>query len=279
MVIDLHTHSVASDGCHEPEEVVRFAVEAGVTHFSLTDHDTVAAVPRAREACRAAGIVFYPGCELSVTWYDITVHVVALDVRDFAPLEEHAARLSVLREERARVIAGKLDALGFHGTFETACAKAGHMLNISRRHFAMALIAMGVVETEDEAFRRFLGENRPAFVPGNWQNLAETMRLIEDAGALAVLAHPGRYHSRTSRTIDDLLAEFKSLGGRAIEVTTGSHTEDENRLFAQKARHMRFYASTGSDFHGGRPGRPMPGRQSPLPENLANVLELLEAKG
>lgn len=275
MILDLHTHSNASDGIYTPEEVVQIAHDNGVEVFALTDHDTVAGVRKAGTACLKAGIRFVPGCELSCTWHKKTVHVVALGIQDFSFINARAEVMSAVREKRARLIAQKLESLGIEGTYEEAVSAAKSTLNLSRRHFAMALVRRGAVSTEDEAFEKFLGDGGPAYVETQWDDLPGIQRLISQSGAVAVMAHPGRYHFDFPYSTDGLLKEFKALGGRAIEVTTGSHTRDDNRKYAKVAKKMGFYASTGSDFHGGRPGRPGPGMQAPLPEGLSCVLELL----
>lgn len=106
--------------------------------------------------------------------------------------------------------------------------------------------------------------------------LPEAMRFIRETEGVAVVAHPGRYNFAAPLTTIDLLEEFKALGGDAIEVTTGSHFEAENERYTRVALNMGFLASTGSDFHGCKPGRPEPGLQEPLPDYLPTVLDLLK---
>ena len=106
--------------------------------------------------------------------------------------------------------------------------------------------------------------------------LPEAMRFIRDTEGVAVMAHPGRYSFPAPLTTIDLLEEFKALGGDAIEVTTGSHFEAENERYTRVALNMGFLASTGSDYHGFKPGRPEPGMQEPLPDYLPTVLDLLK---
>ena len=276
MRMDLHVHSSASDGVFSPTEVVRKAHTNGVEVMALTDHDTVAGLKEARKEAEKLGMRFIDGVELSVCWDGKTIHVVCLGPKDFEPYRELSETLSRRRDQRARTIAAKFDAMGIYNTYEQALELAGNKLNLSRRHFALALVQRGTVGTEDEAFDKYLKDNGPAYVKTEWMTLVEAMRFIRETGGVAVMAHPGRYSFEAPKTTIDLLEEFKALGGDAIEVTTGSHFESENERYSRVALNMGFLASTGSDFHGFKPGRPEPGLQEPLPDYLPTVLQLLK---
>lgn len=276
MRIDLHVHSSASDGVFSPAEVVRKAHANGVEVMALTDHDTVSGLKEARKEAEKLGMRFIDGVELSVSWGGRTIHVVSLGPKKFEPYQELSEKLSKQRDLRARTIASKFDAMGIYNTYEQALELAGNGLNLSRRHFALALVQRGTVGTEDEAFEKYLRDEGPAFVKTQWMTLPEAMRFIRETEGVAVMAHPGRYNFAAPVTTIDLLEEFKALGGDAIEVTTGSHFEAENERYTRVALNMGFLASTGSDFHGCKPGRPEPGLQEPLPDYLPTVLDLLK---
>lgn len=276
MRIDLHVHSSASDGVFSPAEVVRKAHANGVEVMALTDHDTVSGLKEARKEAEKLGMRFIDGVELSVSWGGRTIHVVSLGPKKFEPYRELSEKLSKQRDLRARTIASKFDAMGIYNTYEQALELAGNGLNLSRRHFALALVQRGTVGTEDEAFEKYLRDEGPAFVKTQWMTLPKAMRFIRETEGVAVMAHPGRYNFVAPVTTIDLLEEFKALGGDAIEVTTGSHFEAENERYTRVALNMGFLASTGSDFHGCKPGRPEPGLQEPLPDYLPTVLDLLK---
>lgn len=276
MRIDLHVHSSASDGVFSPAEVVRKAHANGVEVMALTDHDTVSGLKEARKEAEKLGMRFIDGVELSVSWGGRTIHVVSLGPKKFEPYRELSEKLSKQRDLRARTIASKFDAMGIYNTYEQALELAGNGLNLSRRHFALALVQRGTVGTEDEAFEKYLRDEGPAFVKTQWMTLPEALRFIRETEGVAVMAHPGRYNFVAPVTTIDLLEEFKALGGDAIEVTTGSHFEAENERYTRVALNMGFLASTGSDFHGCKPGRPEPGLQEPLPDYLPTVLDLLK---
>ena len=276
MRMDLHMHSTASDGVKTPVEVVDLAYKNGVEVMALTDHDTVAGLSSARTRAKELGIRFIDGVELSVTWSDKTIHVVSLAPKNLQPYEELTKVLCKKRDLRARAMAAKFDAMGIYNTYEQALELAGNPLNLSRRHFAMALLQRGTVGSEDAAFDRYLKDDGCAFVKTEWMSLNDAMTLVHQTGGVAVLAHPGRYSFSNGKTTYDLLTEFKALGGDAIEVTTGSHFVEENERYTRVAVNMGFWASTGSDYHGFKPGRPEPGLQDELPSYLPTVLELIK---
>ena len=276
--IDLHTHSTASDGVLSPAEVVRLAHQEGVGTIALTDHDTVDGLEEARQEAERLGMRFVPGVELSVTWGKKTIHIVSLAPKELGPYRCYAKRIWQQRDARARKMGAKFEALGIYNMYESALELAGNPLNLSRRHFAMALHQRGTVGSEDEAFARYLRDDGPAFVKTEWSSLSDAMRLIEETGGIAVLAHPGRYRFPEPYSIQDLLEDFRALGGEVIEVTTGSHCPSENESFIRVAVNMGFAASTGSDYHGHRPGRPGLGQQEQLPTYLTTVLDLIDKR-
>ena len=277
MRMDLHMHSSASDGVYSPALVMQKAHDNGAEVVALTDHDTVAGLDEAREAAARLGMRFINGVELSVTWGGKTVHIVGLGFKRMDLYRELTKTLSDMRARRARAMAAKFDAMGIYNTYEQAAELSGNKLNLSRRHFAMALVERGTVASEDEAFERYLKDDGPAYVKTSWQSLAQAVSLIRETGGVPVVAHPGRYTYKPPLSTIDMLEEFKALGGEAIEVTTGSHTPGENERYARVAANMGFLASTGSDFHGLKPGRPEPALQEQLPADLPTVLELLDS--
>ena len=276
MRIDLHVHSSASDGVFSPAEVVRKAHANGVEVMALTDHDTVSGLKEARKEAEKLGMRFIDGVELSVSWGGRTIHVVSLGPKKFEPYRELSEKLSKQRDLRARTIASKFDAMGIYNTYEQALELAGNGLNLSRRHFALALVQRGTVGTEDEAFEKYLRDEGPAFVKTQWMTLPEAMRFIRETEGVAVVAHPGRYNFAAPLTTIDLLEEFKALGGDAIEVTTGSNVEAENERYTRAALSMGVSARSGRDFQGCKSVGPEPGLQEPLPDYLPTVLDLLK---
>lgn len=247
---DLHSHSIHSDGTLTPRQLVERACAFGVDLFSLTDHDEVSGIADARAAAAEAGLAFVPGVEISVTWGGKAIHVVGLGVDDTdARLRAGLERLRSGRTLRAQQMAEGLAAAGIEQAFDGAMAYVSNPAMISRTHFARFLVDQGICHDVKEVFRRFLVEGKPGHVPHRWATLADAVALINDAGGVAVLAHPGRYRLN-ELALDQLLREFRLAGGVAIEVATSNHTADQARLYGQLALEHGFEASGGSDFHG-----------------------------
>lgn len=280
MSVDLHTHTNASDGTLSPESLVALARDSGVTLLSVTDHDTVAGCLRAREASLAAGIDFIDGVELSVLWAGKLLHVVGLgiDPKDEGVCERfrEMARLRALRGKR---MGEAFERLGFAGAYEGALRLAGGgPETLSRTHFATWLLEKGVVARYGEAFDRYLGEGKTAYVEALWPDLATGVAFLRKHGAIPVLAHPGRYKWKEPWQVDVMLDAFLEAGGIGIEVTSGSQSLAANEFFANVARERKLPASTGSDWHSDRSPRPRPGCQPALPPDLTPVWTLLEEK-
>ena len=246
---DLHTHSTLSDGTLSPGRLVRQAVDAGIDVLALTDHDCVSGIARAREAARETGLRLVPGVEISVSWNGHTVHVLGLNLDENNPiLRQGLARLCEYRAWRAEEIGRRLAKKGITGAYEGACALATGML-VGRTHFARFLVAEGHARDVREVFRKFLVSGKPGHVRGEWAGLEEALGWIRDAGGLAVIAHPARY-KMTRGKLRRLIGEFRELGGRGLEVVSGSHSKDECFTMARHAADFGLLASAGSDYHG-----------------------------
>ncbi len=268
---DLHCHSTVSDGVLPAGEVVRRAAANGVSVLALTDHDELAGLAVAAEVARDAGIRFIPGVEVSITWGDITIHIIGLGIDPGnVLLAGNLDRMRTSRGRRAERIAAEFDALGITGTLQGAYAYAENPQLIGRAHFARFLVARGVARDVAAVFKHYLVRGKPGYVPQQWAELADAVAWIRASGGRAVVAHPGRY--KLSR--DELrlfLAEFKAAGGEGIEVVTGSHSPEQYGEFARLAREFDFLASRGSDFHGPEESHVDLGRLPPLPADLKPV--------
>jgi 3',5'-nucleoside bisphosphate phosphatase len=268
---DLHCHSTASDGVLSPAQVVRRAAANGVSVLALTDHDELAGVAGAAEAARATGIRLVPGVEISITWGDISIHIVGLGVDP--ENETLATNLDVVRSSRGRRaerIAAEFDGLGIEGSLEGAYAYAENPQVIGRTHFARFLVARGIAADVASVFKRYLARGKPGYVPHQWAALADAVAWIRASGGRAVVAHPGRYQLPRAE-LRRFLGEFKAAGGEGIEVVTGSHSPEQYSEFARLAREFEFLASRGSDFHGPKESLADLGRLPPLPGDLKPV--------
>ncbi len=269
---DLHCHSTVSDGLLAPADLVARAHGNGVDLLALTDHDELGGLAEARAAAAALGLRFADGVEVSISWGDDqTVHIVALGVDpQNAALCEGLASIRSGRDSRAARMAAELDKVGIHGAYEGALRYAGNPALVSRSHFARYIVEKGLARDTKTVFDHWLAKGKPGYVSHAWATLEDALGWILGAGGIAVIAHPGRYRlSREERMT--LFATFRDLGGRGIEVLSGSHGPDETAEFANIARHFGFLASRASDFHG--PGESWIdlGRMPPLPDDLTPV--------
>jgi 3',5'-nucleoside bisphosphate phosphatase len=268
---DLHCHSTVSDGVFAPDEIAHRAKNAGVTLWSLTDHDELSGQKLAMETARQIGLQYLTGVEISVTWAHQTVHIVGLGVDpEDATLTEGLRRTRAGRADRAKRIGDRLEALGMPGAFEGALPFAGNPELISRTHFARYLVQAGYFTEVQDVFDRLLKDDGPAHEPMQWASLGAALTWIRGAGGVSVIAHPGRYRY-TATQFGAFFEEFKDLGGQGIEVVTGSHTPAQFKEYAQIARHYGFQASCGSDFHSPNESRVQLGGLPALPGDLTPV--------
>ncbi len=255
---DLHNHSNASDGLLSPADLVSLAHRNGCDALALTDHDTVANISAARACADEVGLRFVSGVEISVSWVakgDIdspmtTIHIVGLDIdADNQALLAGLASVRGGRIIRGKEIAKQLVAAGLPDIFPDAYALAENKEMLGRTHFARALVARGIVPDISHAFKRYLTQGNPGYIPYRWATLENAVAWIRGAGGHAVIAHPARY-KLSERELDTLFAEFKALGGEGAEVVTGSHAPDEYGPAARRCKQFGLYASRGADFHG-----------------------------
>ena len=247
--IDLHCHSHRSDGALAPAALVQRAALRGVRVLALTDHDTLDGLDEAHAAGREQAVSLIPGVEISVTWSGRTIHVVGLDVDPAAnALQAGLREVRSGRTRRGQAIGERLEKLGLGGALEGALRLASRQEMLSRTHFARHLVATGAVKDMASAFRRYLGEGKPAYVRHTWASLERAVQWIVSAGGVAVLAHPARYGLRSAR-LRSLLIEFRAAGGTGIEVVCASQRAGQIEPIATLAAECGLLASAGSDFH------------------------------
>ena len=268
---DLHCHSNVSDGTLAPAELAARAHAKGVQLWALTDHDELAGQREAADAAKALGLAYITGVEISVTWGDETLHIVGLNIDPEHPtLTGGLAKTRAGRTRRAHEMADQLAAAGIPDAFEGALNYAGNPDLIGRTHFARYIVERNVCDDVHEVFGKYLVPGKPGYVPVQWATLAEAIDWIKAAGGTPLIAHPGRY-KLSEQQLRALFAEFKALGGVAIEVVTGSHTRDQYKRFAAYAKEFDFLASRGSDFHGPKESRVELGSLPPLPDSVVPV--------
>jgi predicted metal-dependent phosphoesterase TrpH len=245
--VDLHTHSTASDGARAPADVVRAAKAAGLKAFALTDHDTTAGLAEARAAAAQLDVRVVAGVELSAVENDSETHILGLHLSEMGELEHRLVALREMRRTRATRIVERLNTIGIPVTLEAVLKEAGGGA-VGRPHVARALIAGGWALDFREAFDRFLGNGRTAYVPKDNLSLADAIALIHRAGGLAVLAHPGSLGTR------DRVAALVAVGLDGLEVLHPSHSWDDSQRLDALATEFDLARSGGSDWHGGPDG-------------------------
>jgi hypothetical protein len=245
--VDLHSHSTASDGSRAPRDVVLEAKRVGLAALALTDHDTLSGVGEALTAGAELGVRVVTGVELSAVEEDTETHILGLHLSDTRALEARLVSLRDMRRTRAERIVVRLNELGVRIEFSAVLEQAAGGA-IGRPHVARAMIAEGWAIDFRDAFDRYLGNGRPAFVAKERLAVTDAIDLIHAAGGLAILAHPGSSGTR------ERIAAFVAQGMDGVEVRHPSHSsEDVARLLAL-VEHFSLVPSGGSDWHGATDG-------------------------
>jgi predicted metal-dependent phosphoesterase TrpH len=249
-LIDLHIHSTASDGSYAPAEVVRQAKEGGLTAIALTDHDTVDGLAEALAAGDREGLEVIPGVEISAQFPGGTMHILGLfvDYRN-GLLDKRLAVLKQARIDRNPRIIAKLNALGLRITMAQVEAIAGGG-QIGRPHIARALMESGYVSDLQEAFDKYLGWQRAAYVSKFRFPPPEALAMIREAKGIPVLAHPFTLNLGSAGALKKLIVELQGLGLAGLEVYYSEHTPEQEALYLKLARELDLVVTGGSDFHG-----------------------------
>jgi predicted metal-dependent phosphoesterase TrpH len=244
-MIDLHSHTTASDGQHAPAEQVAMAKRANISVLGVTDHDTVSGLAECEVAAAQQGIVLVPGIEISAHYNRREVHILGHFIdRRFERLATFDAELKQFREQRMVLMIDKLKSLGFPVTLEAVktIAQGAHL---ARPHLARWLVEVGACTSTQDAFSRFLGDGKPAAVAGFDVTPQQAIELIHAAHGTATVAHPG-----SSRVNQIELSELKAMGLDGVEVHHADHPPTQRRVFLEWAKALDLVATAGSDFHG-----------------------------
>ena len=270
--VDLHMHSTASDGSRSPAEVVRAARRASLAAIALTDHDTVAGLAEAAATGAELGVRIVNGVELSAVEGQTETHLLGLHLRDTMVLELRLGELREMRGRRAARIVELLQSQGVQVTLDDVLLQAGAGA-IGRPHVARALVADGWATDVRDAFDRYLGAGRPAFVAKEQLGMREAIAMVHEAGGLAVLAHPGQ--AGTRERIEPLVA----LGLDGVEVKHPSHSPQDVARLRACVDQLGLIPSGGSDWHGAADGPRTIGMMHVPIEWLRRQDERVEALG
>src|SRR5512138_811545 len=268
-IIDIHTHSKASDGEYSANELAERAAACGLTVWGLCDHDTVAGLSAAASAAKGRGLRLVPGIELSAFLDKREIHLlghfvdpVHRSLRDFEDF------LAERRRERMALIIGKLAKLGVAITADQIVRHSGGK-TIGRPHVAKAIVEVGQASTVKEAFDRYIGEGRPAYVQRFRLEAAEAVSLVRGAGGTVTVAHPGITGLERGE-----LRRLRAAGIVGLEVAHPEHNPSMRDKYGRLAAELDFVPTAGSDYHGGSVS---PGRQLGVVSMTAEALARLEA--
>lgn len=261
--VDFHSHTTCSDGHLKPHELIDRASNYQIQQFAITDHDTVAAYPIARQHIidNNLDIRLISGIEISTLWQNFEIHIVGLDMDvNHSELTALINAQQQAREERAVLMAQKLQKAGFQDCYEQAkqYAQGG---TITRAHFARVLLDRGVVNTLQKAFDKYIGKGQRCFVKPLWCSIEQAVSVISAAGGYSVIAHPMKYGLST-KWLRRLIIDFKHSGGHAMEVASPQMNDQQRQLSLALCDEYQLLASVGSDFH-------YPSRWSDLGKNLS----------
>ena len=266
--VDLHTHSVASDGSLPPEEIVRLAEAKRLAAVALTDHDTVAGLGPARKAASEfPSLQFVAGVEISARFPTGTMHIMGLGIDESSPeLRETLERLRAARNQRNPKLVARLQRLKLEITMDDVLAVAKDVRGgrggqiVGRMHIAETLRRKGYVKSAKEAFAKYIGLGCPAYVDKERLSPRQAIAAIRAAGGVAILAHPVHLNCRNRAELERVMRELIAAGLEGIEVYHTDHTVDQTRLYLELACRYHLLVTGGSDFHGAAKPEAMLGR-------------------
>lgn len=273
MRIDLHTHSVASDGTDAPAELMAAAARAGLDVVALTDHDTTRGWAQAQDVVHETGVALVRGAEISCRADGISVHLLSyLHDPEHPGLLAVAERTRAARLTRARDIVERL-AEDFELSWADVEAQTVPGTTVGRPHIADALAARGHVVDRSAAFASLLATGSPYYLPHYAPDAVEAVRLVRQAGGVPVMAHPGAL-SRGRIVTDEVIERMADAGLAGLEVHHRDHDEAQFRRLAHLAASAGLLVTGSSDYHGG-------GKPNLLGEHTttADVLEAIEDQG
>ncbi len=251
-MIDLHSHSSASDGARSPADSARYAIEKKLRVWALTDHDTVDGLAGAASVCAEEGgdIVFVPGIELNIAWPTGEFHLLGLGLRRCSDeLRSTIEYLSQDRRERNERMADMIEkSLGVKFDVEKMEEKFGTK-QIGRPHFARMMAESGIVKRPQEAFDRFLGSGRPFYVGHAGEDLDTAVSAIKSSGGIPVMAHPKSIYVSLNK-IEPIIEDVHRRGVLGLEAYHPCVRINEGARLEEIARKFGMFVTAGSDFHG-----------------------------
>lgn len=246
MGYDLHTHSTYSDGSLKPIQLINKAKDKGLSGIALTDHDSIGGIAEAKAEAERIGLPFIPGVELTTDYGDHEIHILGYHFNlDHPGLLKKFDAIVKARNDRAKLIVQKLNKQKIPITWEKVSAKTTSKF-VGRTHIFRAMEEAGLVNLEHRrsVFEFYLGKKGVAYVPHEEISTIEAIELINQAGGVPVIAHPGRMNA------DFLLEKLFSFGVRGLEVYYPTHTPHMVEHYRLIAQQHNLIITGGSDYHG-----------------------------
>ncbi len=249
IMIDLHTHSTASDGTFTPSQLVHYAASKNIKVLALTDHDTTSGLLEAQEAAKAEGIIFIPGIEVSIDWPTGEFHLLGLGLKELSSsLKSLTDFLKEERKNRNIKMAQRLKEEGVDITFEEV-ASHFNTENIGRPHFAACMVQKGIIKERQQAFDLYFAKGRPCYVDKAGADLQSAINAIKESGGVPVQAHPLSMYISWGK-IEDTLKDIVSKGIMGFEAWHPGIRVAEAERLEDIAHKLSVCATAGSDFHG-----------------------------
>ncbi len=247
--VDLHTHSVYSDGTFTPRELVEYAYKKNLSAIALTDHDVTDGIEQAEYYGNKLGIEVVSGIEVSTEYEGTEIHIVGLFIDRYdSNMNNLLKNMRIKRTERNKEIAQKLQELGLNVTYEDIL-KTSEGNVITRAHIAKALMQKGCISTIKEAFERYIGVGKPAYIKREVFSWQQTIDMINSAKGIAVMAHPLLYKFSKTR-LENCVSDMARYGLKGIEAYYSTHSLSDTKYIKMIADKNRLKVSGGSDFHG-----------------------------
>lgn len=247
--VDLHVHSNHSDGTYSVNELIAYGKEKGLKAIALTDHDTVSGVKEALYEGEKQGVIVIPGIEISCGNGNSEIHMLGLNIdHKSSVFNEFIISCKESREQRNRRMADKLCELGMEVDYDELLTRY-QSSTITRAHFARYLHEAGYVKSKNEAFDRFLGDGKPAYLTRERITPKDAIEMIKKAGGHPVLAHPLLYKMGKDR-LESLVDYLKGMGLEGIEALYSLNTKSDDERLIKMAKNHGLFITGGSDFHG-----------------------------
>lgn len=249
-MIDLHTHTSASDGQYTPRDLIKKAKEEGISVLAISDHDTVTGLEEGRNAAREAGIEFINGIEINIQWTHGEFHLLGLGLKDeiHEDLADIIKKLSTARRDRNIKIVQKMNEAGIEVTIEEL-ENMYQTKSLGRPHLADFLVQRKIVRHKQDAFDKYLAHSRPFYVEKEGADLDMAVDAIIASGGVPVIAHPLSLYLSWSK-LEPVLRDIKKRGVKGLEAWHPGARENDCKRLEAMAREIGFFVSAGSDFHG-----------------------------